>query len=56
MGDPKSVAAFLEAVLAEAQAAGASDVHFRPAADALAMDWRTVRLGRDPACAVCASR
>ena len=24
--------------------------------DALAMDWRTVRLGRDPACAVCASR
>lgn len=39
-GEPKSVAAFLEAVLAEAQAAGASDVHFRPAADALAMDWR----------------
>jgi adenylyltransferase/sulfurtransferase len=24
--------------------------------DALAMDWRTIRLGRDPACAVCASR
>ncbi len=23
--------------------------------DALAMDWRTIRLGRDPACAVCAS-
>ena len=24
--------------------------------DALAMDWRTIRLGRDLACAVCASR
>jgi type II secretory ATPase GspE/PulE/Tfp pilus assembly ATPase PilB-like protein len=39
-GDPRSVAAFVEAVLNEAQAAGASDVHFRPAADDLAMDWR----------------
>jgi adenylyltransferase/sulfurtransferase len=24
--------------------------------DALAMEWRTVRLKRDPACAVCAQR
>lgn len=39
-GDPRSVAAFVEAVLNEAQAAGASDVHFRPAAADLAMDWR----------------
>jgi len=24
--------------------------------DALGMDWRTIRLGRDPACPVCVSR
>lgn len=39
-GDPRSVATFIEAVLNEAQVAGASDVHFRPSADDLAMDWR----------------
>lgn len=24
--------------------------------DGLAMDWRTIRLGRDPSCPVCATR
>ena len=39
-GDPRSVTALVEAILNEARAAGASDVHLRPSADALVMDWR----------------
>ncbi|HEX6984339.1 MAG TPA: ATPase, T2SS/T4P/T4SS family [Planctomycetaceae bacterium] len=39
-GDPRSVSALVEAVLAEAQAAGVSDIHLRPAADSLEMAWR----------------
>jgi type II secretory ATPase GspE/PulE/Tfp pilus assembly ATPase PilB-like protein len=39
-GDPKSVTSLVEAVLVEAQAVGASDVHLRPAAETLVMDWR----------------
>ncbi|MBA3312966.1 MAG: Flp pilus assembly complex ATPase component TadA [Planctomycetota bacterium] len=32
--------ALVDAILAEAKAAGASDVHLRPAAESLEMDWR----------------
>lgn len=39
-GDPRFVTALVDAMLAEAKAAGASDIHLRPAADSLEMDWR----------------
>ncbi len=38
--DPRNVTEIVEALLTEAQAAGASDVHLRPAAESLEMDWR----------------
>ena len=39
-GDPGRVTELVEAILIEARHAGASDVHLRPSADALEMDWR----------------
>lgn len=39
-GDPRSVTALVNAILLEAQSVGASDVHLRPSADSLEMDWR----------------
>lgn len=39
-GDGQHVAALIEAILVEARRAGASDVHLRPTATALEMDWR----------------
>lgn len=39
-GDPRSVALLVDAILVEAQSAGASDVHLRPSQDSLEMDWR----------------
>jgi type II secretory ATPase GspE/PulE/Tfp pilus assembly ATPase PilB-like protein len=39
-GDPATVSALVDAILAEAKTSGASDIHLRPAADALEMDWR----------------
>lgn len=39
-GDPRSVTSLVEAILSEAKVAGASDLHLRPAADSLEMDWR----------------
>lgn len=38
--DGQYVAALIEAILVEARQAAASDVHLRPTADALEMDWR----------------
>lgn len=39
-GDPQHVTTLVEAILAEAQSVGASDIHLRPAVDSLEMDWR----------------
>jgi general secretion pathway protein E len=39
-GDPHAVTGLVEAILAEAQAVGASDIHLRPSTEALQMDWR----------------
>lgn len=39
-GDPRAVSELVDTVLAEAKASGASDVHLRPTAQALEMDWR----------------
>lgn len=39
-GVPRSVTALVDAILIEAQSAGASDVHLRPSANSLEMDWR----------------
>ena len=38
--DPRYATEVVERVLAEAQATGASDVHFQPGADALELRWR----------------
>jgi len=39
-GDPRAVSDFVDAMLSEAMASGASDVHLRPATESLEMDWR----------------
>ncbi len=39
-GDPRAVSDLVDAVLSEAKTAGASDIHLRPSAESLEMDWR----------------